>query len=352
MEGSGLMGLPGLVDCHTHLVWAGSRASEFAERLRGKSYTEILQAGGGILSTVEATRTATHEELVVLAVKRLERMASKGVTTVEIKSGYGLSPQAELKQLQVAKEAGKRVSLDVFTTFLGAHAIPADFREDREGYVQQIIDEQLPLVAPHADFIDAYVDRGAFSVDEGRRILQAGVKHGLKPRIHAEQVAYTGAAAMPAELGALSADHLERIDDAGVAAMARAGTVAVLLPGAMLYLKDDPPPVAKLRAAGVPMAVATDFNPGSSPVDDLWICGSLACLSMGLSVEEALLGVTRNAALALGQTDRGHLAEGALGDLILVRPRAGEKPTMGALLQYLGAPDVHSVIKSGAPLPA
>jgi imidazolonepropionase len=347
MDGSGCVGLPGLVDCHTHAVWAGSRADEFGRRLAGERYTDILEAGGGILSTVRATRAADAEALAALGGERLQRMRSRGVTTVEVKSGYGLSPEAEERMLHAAREAGRRAGVRVLTTFLGAHAIPAEHRHDRAGYLREVIEEQLPRVAGLADFVDVYVDEGAFTVEEGRAVLEAGRRHGLGVRVHAEQVAHTGAAAMASALGATSADHLERIDDAGIAALAAHGTVAVLLPGAMLYLRDSAPPVDRLRAAGVPMAVATDLNPGTSPVDDLWTCATLACITMGLTVDEALLGITANAGLALGRPDLGVLRPGAAGDMVLVETAPGEPTGPDALIQYLGAPKIRAVIHRG-----
>jgi imidazolonepropionase len=331
------VGLPALVDCHTHAVWAGSRADEFQRRLAGASYSEILEAGGGILSTVEATRAASEAQLTALAAERMRRARARGVGTMEVKGGYGLEPDTEARMLRAAKAAGEAAGVRVLTTFLGAHAIPAEHRADRNAYVEEVLGDQLAACAPLADFIDVYVDRGAFTVDEGRRILAAGRARGLGIRVHAEQVAYTGAAAMAAELGALSADHLERIDDAGIAAMARAGTVAVMLPGAMLYLKDPPPPVAKLRAAGVPMAVATDLNPGSSPVLDLWTCATLACVTMGLTVEESLLGITARGADALGRPDLGRLRVGSPAELVTVDMPPGEPASAAALVQFLGA---------------
>lgn len=340
VDGRGCVALPGLVDCHTHSVWMGSRAREFEARLAGAHYSEILEAGGGILSTVRATREASEAELVDVAARRLAGMAARGVTTVEVKSGYGLEPGAEARSLRAAREAGRRAGVRVMTTFLGAHAVPVEHRGDRAGYVEEVVTRQLAAVEGLADFVDVYVDRGAFTVDEGRRVLEAGARAGLRPRIHAEQVAFTGSARMAAELGALSADHLERIDDDGIAAMAASGTVAVLLPGAMLYLRDDAPPVAKLREAGVPLAVATDFNPGTSPVADLWACATLACVLMGLTVEEALLGVTAVAARALGRPDLGRIAVDAPADLVLVRPPPGEPCEPASLVQYLGAPEV------------
>ena len=342
IDGSGMVGLPALVDCHTHSVWAGSRSDEWQRRLAGANYSDILEAGGGILSTVRATRAAADEALVALCAARLERMARRGVGLVEIKSGYGLNAQDERRMLRAAAKAGDRAGVEVMRTFLGAHAVPAEHRPNTEAYVDEVIAVQLPWCAPEADFIDIYVDRGAFTVEQGRRVLEAGRAVGLSPRIHAEQVAFTGAAAMAAELGALSADHLERIDEAGIEAMAAAATIGVMLPGAMLYLKDPAPPVAALREAGVPLAVATDLNPGSSPVDDLWTCATLACVTMGMTVEEALRGVTSVAADALGRPDRGRLRLGSEA-LVLARPRAGEPIEGASLLQHLGGPDVRVV---------
>ena len=347
LDATGCLVMPGLVDCHTHTVWAGSRASEFRRRLSGVSYSAILEEGGGILSTVEATRSAGEAELKQLAVQRLNRMAGRGVTTVEIKSGYGLEPETERLLLHVAREAGRQVGIKVFTTFLGAHAIPREHRSDRAAYVDQILEEQLPLVAGEADFIDAYIDRGAFTVEEGEQILRAGQERGLGVRVHAEQVTHTGAAAMAARLGALSADHLEQIDADGIQAMADAGTVAVLLPGAQTYLKDPAPPVAALREAGVPLAVATDLNPGSSPVLDPWIAATLACISMGLTVEESLLGMTARGADALGDQDRGRLRVGGLADVLVVAPPPGEPVQPEGLVQYLGGAHVRYVIAQG-----
>ena len=282
-----------------------------------------------------------------LAVQRLNRMARRGVTTVEIKSGYGLEPETERLLLHVAREAGRRVGVKVFTTFLGAHAIPREHRSDRDAYVDQILEEQLPLVVSEADFIDAYIDRGAFTVEEGERILRAGQEQGLGVRVHAEQVTHTGAASMAARLGALSADHLEQIDADGIQAMADAGTVAVLLPGAQIYLKDPPPPVAALREAGVPLAVATDLNPGSSPVLDPWIAATLACVSMGVTVEESLLGMTATAADALGDLERGRLRTGGAADVLVVAPPPGEPVCPEGLVQYLGGAYVRHVVAQG-----
>jgi imidazolonepropionase len=340
-DADGAIGMPGLVDPHTHTTFAGSRAPDFERRLAGESYSAILQAGGGIHSTVAATRAASEETLTALTRERLAGMLAGGVTTVEIKSGYGLTPESEARILRAARAAAGPV--DVVTTFLGAHARPPGVAD----YVAQVVDEQLPICAPLADAVDVYCDRGAFTLAEAERILIAGRGYGLAVRIHAEQVDATGAAAMAARLGAISADHLEHVDDAGIAAMAAAGTVAVLLPGAMLYLRDPAPPVARLRAAGVPLAIGSDFNPGSSPVRDLWSCATLACLTMGLTVHEALSGITRHAARAVGRLDRGWLGPGARADLALYDPPPGEPAELRVLVQYLGGHRARAVFKDG-----
>ena len=344
-DGRGLVALPGLVDPHTHAVWAGSRADEFARRLAGATYSEILEGGGGILSTVAATRETPEDGLAALARARLRGMRARGVTTVEIKSGYGLDPATEARMLRAARACGDTVR--VVTTFLGAHTLPADFRARRDAYVRQIIDEQLPLAAPYADAIDVYCDRGAFTLDESVAILRAGSAAGLAVRAHAEQVDHTGIAAAAARLGATCVDHLERLDDAGVAALAAHGTVAVLLPGAQLYLRDTAPPVAALRAAGVPMAVGTDLNPGSSPVHDLLGCATLACLIQGLTIPEAVLGVTRVAGQALGRPELGWVGLGGVGDLALYAPPPGEPASVASLIQHLGRGSAAGVFWDG-----
>ncbi len=345
IDGRGLVGVPGLVDPHTHAVWAGSRANEFARRLAGENYADILEAGGGILSTVSATRQASEDALHATVSKRLAHMRKRGVTLVEIKSGYGLDPSTELRMLKAVDP--QHTELRVVRTFLGGHTIPAEYRHDRDEYVRQIIEEQLPLCAPHADFVDVYCDRGAFTLDEATAILKAGKKHGLKIRAHAEQVSHTGIAEAAAKLGATAIDHLEQIDDAGIAAMAEAGSVAVLLPGAQLYLRDAPPPVEALREAGVPIAVGTDLNPGSSPVHDLWTAATLACIVQGLTMEEAFLGITRHAATALGCQRSGWIGTGSHADIALFAPPPGEPATIESLIQHMGRPHAAAVIQSG-----
>ena len=338
----GAIGVPGLVDCHTHAVFAGSRVDDFERRLAGETYTEILERGGGIHATVRATRMASEAELTLLTEQRLERMLAHGVTTVEVKSGYGLRLDVELRQLRAAAAAD--VGVEVVPTYL-AHVLPPGV--DRAAWVAEVVEVHLPAVVGLAAGVDVYCDRGAFTRDEAARILRAGRALGLVLHVHAEQVVHTGVAALAGELGAASADHLERVDDAGIAALARGGTVAVMLPGAMVYLRDTAPPVAKLRAAGVPIAVATDFNPGSSPVLDLWTAATLACLTMGLTVEEALAGITVNGGRALGRPELGWLGPGSAADLATFRAPPGEPARVAALVQYLGGHLAEQVWKAG-----
>ncbi|MFM2248058.1 MAG: hypothetical protein RL071_4133 [Pseudomonadota bacterium] len=345
IDGEGLIGLPGLVEPHTHAIWAGSRADEFSRRLSGVPYAQILEEGGGILSTVAATRRAPRDELAEAARARLAGLRAHGVTTVEVKSGYGLDPATELRLLRVAADLNDTVR--VVPTFLGAHTIPAEWRGDRAAYVRQIIEEQLPMVAAHADFIDVYCDRGAFTLDEAVAILQAGKAAGLRIKAHAEQVAHTGIAAAAAALGATSVEHLERLDAAGVEALAQHGVVAVLLPGAQLYLRDTAPPVAALREAGVPIALGTDLNPGSSPVHDPWAVATLATLIQGLTVAEAVRGLTVHAARALALPERGWLGPGSAADLALFAPPPGEPPRVDALVQHLGGHRVAHLVMNG-----
>jgi len=345
VDGSGCIGLPGLVDCHTHALFGGSRAREFERRLAGEDYSTILLEGGGILGTVRATRAASDEELVDSLSARLQDFLEQGVTTVEVKTGYALSLEHELRCLQLM--GGRSWPTRVLRTWLGAHTVPAEFRPDPSAYVDHLIDEMLPLVAAHAEFVDVYCDRGAFTLEAARRVLEAGIAAGLKGRIHAEQVELTGSADLAAELGCTSADHLERISDEGIAAMAGAGTVAVLLPGARLYLRDPAPPVDAMRAAGVPIAVATDFNPGTSPLRSLLGAATLACLDMGLSVDEALLGITRNAGRALGRPELGWLGVGSVADLSLFEPPPGEPADPAVLVQYLGGHRARTVVRDG-----
>ena len=346
IDADGLIAMPGLVDCHTHTTFAGSRVADFVRRLGGTSYTALLEGGGGIHTTVQSTRMATTDELTFLTSARLEAMLAHGVTTVEIKSGDGMDLRTEARMIDAAQASAGPV--EVVSTYL-AHVFPRgrDTGAERSKYLCEVLDNHLPALAPRVSAVDVYCDEGAFTLEEARAILTRGRELGLGLHVHAEQVAYTGAAALAAQLGAWSADHLERLDTAGVEALAKAGTIAVLLPGAMLYLKDTAPPVAALRAAGVPFAIATDFNPGSSPVNNLWVAATLACLTMGLTPEEALAGITRNAARALGRTDIGWLGTGSAADIAFFAPPIGEPPSVEVLLQYIGGTPAEQVWKRG-----
>ena len=309
---------PGLIDCHTHLVYGGDRSLEFEMRLEGRSYEDIARAGGGIVSSVTATREAEEATLFEDAGERLGQLIDEGVTTVEIKSGYGLDTATELKVLRVARQLGEAYDVDVVTTFLGAHALPAEYRDDREAYLRLVIDEMLPAVAEAgvADAVDGFCEGIAFSVEEMERVFDAAAAHDLPIKLHAEQLSNLGGAAMAARRGALSCDHLEYLGDDGVAAMADAGTVAVLLPGAFYYLREtQKPPVEALVEAGVPIAVATDMNPGSSPVGSLLASMNMACVLFGLTPCQALAGTTVHAARALGLDDRGVIDVGRRADL-------------------------------------
>jgi imidazolonepropionase len=311
---------PGFIDCHTHLVYAGNRAHEFEQRLHGASYEQIAHSGGGILSTVRATRTASEAELLRASEPRLMRLLAEGVTLLEIKSGYGLDAANELKQLRVARGLCAAHGVDVQTTLLAAHAVPPEYAGRTDDYVSLVCDEIIPAAVRErlADAVDAYCETIAFSPVQVRRVFEAARRQGLPVKLHADQLSDLGGAALAAELGARSADHLEYSSVDGIAAMARAGTVAVLLPGAYYFLRSNKtPPVDELRSAGVPIAIATDCNPGTSPVTSLLLMLNMACTLLRLTPEEALSGVTCNAARALGASDRGRLEVGLRADLAL-----------------------------------
>lgn len=314
--------LPGLIDCHTHLVFGGDRAAEFEARLAGASYEEIARRGGGILSTMRATREAEEEALLAAALPRLDALLAEGVTTIEIKSGYGLALEPELRQLRVARRLAEQRRVSVATTLLAAHAVPPEFAGRRADYARHVAEEILPAAAQAGlvDAVDAFLETIAFDAEDVARVFTAARALGLPVKLHADQLSDMGGAALAARFGALSADHLERTSEAGAAAMAAAGTVAVLLPGATLVLRETQhPPVAAFRAQGVPMALATDMNPGSSPALSLLLMAQLGCALFRLTVTEALRGITVNAAAALGLRDRGVLREGARCDLALYR---------------------------------
>ncbi len=316
----GRLATPGLIDCHTHIVYGGSRAHEFEQRLTGVSYAEIAKAGGGIAATVRMTRAESEADLAASALRRLDSLLAEGVTTIEVKSGYGLDRDTEMKMLKVARELSQWRPVDVVTTYLGAHALPPEFRENRQGYLDLVCNDVMPAVAKArlADAVDAFCEGIAFSVEETRRVFEVAKSLGLPVKLHAEQLSNLGGSAMAAGFGALSVDHIEYLDQAGVDAIAASGTVAVLLPGAFYYLREkQAPPVDALRKAGVPMAVATDLNPGTSPVHSILTAMNMACVLFGLTPEEALRGVTDNAAKALGLYDRGLLTPGMRADIAL-----------------------------------
>ncbi len=346
VDGEGCWLTPGLIDCHTHLVFAGDRSGEFEQRLLGASYAEIAEAGGGILATVAATRAASEDELLAGAKARLARLRAEGVTTVEIKSGYGLDVETELRMLRVARHLDADPRVDVVTSFLGAHALPPEFAHDRGGYLDLVCDEALPAAAREglADAVDAFCEGIAFTAEETARVFERARELHLPVRLHADQLSDVGGAALAARYEALSADHLEHASEDGIRAMAGAGTVAVLLPGAFHTLRETRrPPVAACRRFGVPMAVATDANPGSSPLLSLLLALNMACTLFGLTPEEALAGATVNAARALGLAeDRGTLEAGRRADLALWRiSRPAE------LCYWLGLNPLRSVVKDG-----
>jgi imidazolonepropionase len=341
---------PGLVDCHTHLVWGGSRADEFERRLGGASYAEIAAAGGGILATVRATRAASVEELARAGAERLAPLLGEGLTTVEIKSGYGLTRADELKQLRAARLVADLVPVNVTTTLLAAHAVPPEFAGRADDYVTHVCEAILPAAAEAglADAVDVFCEHLAFSPDQCARVFDRARELGLPVKGHMEQLSNLGGSRLAAAHVALSVDHIEYLDEAGVAAIAASGTLAVLLPGAFYFLRErQAPPVAALRRAGVPMAVSTDLNPGTSPFASLRLMANMACILFGLTVEEALAGITRVAAQALGQGERrGILAPGMAADLAIW---SVERPN--ALVYEPAAPRLWQRVLAGKPVP-
>lgn len=311
---------PGLIDCHTHLVWAGSRADEFAQRLHGVSYADIAAQGGGIAATVRATRSASEEELVRVSTPRLAALMREGVTTVEIKSGYGLSLEHERKQLRAAKQLAAAHPVSVQTTLLAAHALPPEYKDNADGYIETIVDTILPTLAEEGlvDAVDAFCEKVGFSPAQTQRVFQAAHQIGLPVKLHAEQLSNQQGSALAARYQALSCDHLEHLDEEGVKAMAASGTVAVLLPGAFYFLRETKlPPLDLLRQHGVPIALATDANPGTSPILSLQLMLQMGATLFHMTPEECLQGVTAHAAQALGLNDRGRIAKGLRADLCL-----------------------------------
>ena len=320
-DGHGALLGPGLVDCHTHLVYGGQRANEFAMRLAGASYEDVARAGGGIVSSVRATREADEETLFTLAARRLEALLAEGVCAIEIKSGYGLALEHERKQLRVARRLGEAYGVTVRTTFLGAHALPPEYAGRSQDYIDLVCREMLPALAAEGlvDAVDVFCERIGFSLAETEQVFQAAQALGLPVKLHAEQLSDMGGSALAARFGALSCDHIEHLNPEGIAAMKAAGTVAVLLPGAYYTLRDTHlPPIEALREAGVPMAVSTDHNPGTSPALSLLLMANMACTLFRLTVPEALAGITRHAARALDLQDtHGVLAAGRPANFVL-----------------------------------
>lgn len=316
----GALVTPGLIDCHTHLVFGGDRSHEFDLRLNGADYEEIARAGGGIVSSVNATRAASEEQLFAQALPRARALRADGVTTLEIKSGYGLNLDSERRMLHVARRLGRELGMTVRTTFLGLHALPPEYADRRDDYVTHVCDAMLPTLAGEGlvDAVDAFCERIGFDRAETQRLFERAKQLGLPVKLHAEQLSDLDGAALVAEFGGLSADHLEHLSETGIAAMAAAGTVAVLLPGAFYALRETRlPPIDALRQHGVPIAIATDCNPGTSPLLSLRLAANMACTMFRLTPEEALRGVTVNAARALGLHDRGTLALGQRADLVV-----------------------------------
>jgi imidazolonepropionase len=320
----GALVTPGLIDCHTHLVFGGDRAHEFDLRLNGASYEEIARAGGGIVSSVNATRAASEEQLFAQSQQRARALLADGATTLEIKSGYGLDLESERRMLRVARRLGRELGISVCTSFLGLHALPPEYSDRRADYVALVCDDMLPALAAEGlvDAVDAFCEGIGFTREETRRLFERAKQLGLPVKLHAEQLSDLDGAALVAEYGGLSADHLEHLSESGIRAMAGAGTVAVLLPGAFYALRETKlPPVGLLREHRVPIAIATDCNPGTSPLLSLRLAAGMACTLFRLTPEEALRGVTVNAARALGLGDRGTLAAGQRADLVVWNAR-------------------------------
>jgi len=318
IECEGRAVLPGFVDAHTHLIFAGDRSVEFARRMAGESYARIAADGGGILATVAATRVAGEDELFRLAADRVWRMIRAGTTTLEIKSGYGLDLATELRLLRVARRIGEELPVTVRTTFLGAHSVPTEYGSERDSYVDLVVEEMIPAVATLADYCDVFVEEGVFSVEEARRIFAAATAVGLPARVHAEQLGHTGGAALAAEIGAVSADHLDHATEEDAAALAGAGVTAVLVPGASYTLRSRQAPGPMLFEAGCALALATDCNPGTSYFESMAPIISLAVVDMGLTVEQAVAAATVGGARSLGLDDRGRLNQGAAADLVVL----------------------------------
>ncbi|WP_273853567.1 imidazolonepropionase [Guptibacillus spartinae] len=348
MDATGKVVAPGLIDPHTHLVHAGTRENEYAMRLQGKTYMEIMEAGGGIHATTRATQEASHEELFEQSRKRLNQFLLHGVTTVEAKSGYGLTLEHEIKQLEVAKQLNESHPIDVISTFMGAHAIPLSEKSNPEAFVSRVISDMIPEVANRklATFNDVFCERGVFTPDQSRRILEAGKEYGLIPKLHADEIEPYAGAELAAEVGAISADHLLRASEQGIKDMAEAGVMGVLLPGTAFFLMADFAQGRKMIDAGVGVALSTDANPGSSPTLSLPFIMNLGCLKMGMTPEEVLTATTINAAHAIGCADTtGSLETGKKADITIF-----DVPNYLTLSYQYGMNHVDTVIKGGVTL--
>lgn len=346
IDATGKVVMPGLIDAHTHLVFGGSRENEFEQRIEGLSYLEIAERGGGILSTVEATRRASFEELLFSGKRRLDRLLSKGVTTVEAKSGYGLSLEDELKILRVMKSLQGEHPVDIIPTFLGAHTLPKEFKDERRRYIDLLVKEMIPKAVEEglAEFCDVFCEEKAFSLDESREILEAGKRYGLKPKIHADQLSPGGGAELAAEVGAYSADHLEYISPQGMERMAEKGVVAVLLPGASFFLSMKKfPPAREMIERGVKVALSTDLNPGSSMTESLPLMMTMGCLFFRMTPQEVIQAVTIHAAKSMGrEREIGSFDLGKKGDAVLL-----DIPNYQYLPYHFGVDHVELVVKSG-----
>ncbi len=346
IDATGKVVMPGLIDAHTHLIFGGSRENEFEQRIEGLTYLEIASRGGGILSTVEATRKASFEELYVMGKRRLDRFLSKGVTTIEGKSGYGLTVEDELKILRVMKALQKDHPIEIVSTFLGAHTLPREFREERRKYIDLITRVMIPKVADErlAEFCDVFCEEKAFTLDESKEILETGKEYGLKPKIHADQLSPGGGAELAAEVGAFSADHLEYVSVRGVEAMAEKGVTAVLLPGATFFLNMKKyPPAREMIDRGVRVALSTDLNPGSSMTESLPLMMTMGCLFYRMTPREVIEAVTLNAAKAIGKEHEiGSLEKGKQGDLVVL-----DIPNYKYLPYHFGVDHTQYVIKKG-----
>lgn len=338
--------VPGLVDCHTHAVFAGTREGEFVQRIRGTSYAEIARAGGGIRVTVEAVRRASEDELIALTLPRLERMLRHGVTTAEIKSGYGLSIPDELKMLRVVRRLTGMQPIELAGTYLAAHTLPREFAGRADVYIDEVTcDQVLGTIADEglAEFCDVFCETTAFDVEQSRAVLERGKRIGLRPKLHADQITQMGASALAGELGAISADHLEKIDERGTAALKSAGTVAVLLPGCSFFLGVEQAPARRLLDADLPVAIATDYNPGSSMVESLPLVMTMACTQMRMTPDEVIIAATANAAAAIGRHNRvGAIAVGMQADLALL-----DVPNLERWMYEPGRNCVRAVVKAG-----